>query len=111
MEYLRYIPAIITQFLTRPFKYKLEIFRLQKRAPALLDNLIQAFVMAPFFVLLEALQVVFGYEPYPGFHSIVQAKVEANIEEWQESRNDAFQPHRGSARGREEIFNNVEDVN
>ncbi|PNX71371.1 putative endoplasmic reticulum membrane protein, partial [Trifolium pratense] len=56
----------------------------EKRAPALLDNLIQAFVMAPFFVLLEALQVVFGYEPYPGFHSIVQAKVEANIEEWQE---------------------------
>ncbi|CAJ2648017.1 2-hydroxy-palmitic acid dioxygenase mpo1-like [Trifolium pratense] len=58
----------------------------EKRAPALLDNLIQAFVMAPFFVLLEALQVVFGYEPYPGFHSIVQAKVEANIEEWQESK-------------------------
>jgi hypothetical protein len=36
--------------------------------------------------LLQALQVVFGYEPYPGFHSIVQAKVEANIEEWQESK-------------------------
>jgi len=26
---------------------------LQKRAPALLDNLLQAFLMAPFFVLLE----------------------------------------------------------
>ena len=26
---------------------------LQKRAPALLDNLVQAFLMAPFFVLLE----------------------------------------------------------
>lgn len=26
---------------------------LQKRAPALLDNLVQAFIMAPFFVLLE----------------------------------------------------------
>jgi len=25
----------------------------QKRAPALLDNLLQAFLMAPFFVLLE----------------------------------------------------------
>lgn len=58
----------------------------EKRAPALLDNLTQALVMAPFFVLLEALQTVFGYEPYPGFHSIVQAKVEANIEEWQESK-------------------------
>ncbi|KAK7274862.1 hypothetical protein RIF29_15962 [Crotalaria pallida] len=58
----------------------------EKRAPALLDNLAQAFVMAPFFVLLEALQTLFGYEPYPGFHSIVQAKIEANINEWQESK-------------------------
>nr|AFK35600.1 unknown [Lotus japonicus] len=58
----------------------------EKRAPALLDNLIQAFVMAPFFVLLEVLQTLFGYEPYPGFHSIVQAEIEANINEWQESK-------------------------
>ncbi|XP_020236735.1 uncharacterized endoplasmic reticulum membrane protein C16E8.02 isoform X1 [Cajanus cajan] len=58
----------------------------EKRAPALLDNLIQAFVMAPFFVLLEVLQTLFGYEPYPGFHSIVKAKVEANINEWKESK-------------------------
>ncbi|TKY69652.1 endoplasmic reticulum membrane protein [Spatholobus suberectus] len=58
----------------------------EKRAPALLDNLIQAFVMGPFFVLLEVLQTLFGYEPYPGFHSIVQAKIEANINEWQESK-------------------------
>ncbi|KAK7824027.1 putative endoplasmic reticulum membrane protein c16e8.02 [Quercus suber] len=40
------------------------------RAPALLDNLVQAFIMAPFFVLLEALQTFFGYEPYSGFHAI-----------------------------------------
>ncbi|CAK8536688.1 unnamed protein product [Lathyrus sativus] len=58
----------------------------EKRAPALLDNLTQALIMAPFFVLLEILQTVFGYEPYPGFHSTVQAKVEANIEEWQERK-------------------------
>lgn len=32
-----------------------EIIHFQKRAPALLDNLIQAFVMGPFFVLLEVL--------------------------------------------------------
>lgn len=34
----------------------------EKRAPALLDNLIQAFVMAPFFVLLEVLylQILFS---------------------------------------------------
>ncbi|QCD90409.1 uncharacterized endoplasmic reticulum membrane protein C16E8.02-like isoform X2 [Vigna unguiculata] len=58
----------------------------EKRAPALLDNLVQAFVMGPFFVLLEVLHNLFGYEPYPGFHSKVQAKVEANINEWQESK-------------------------
>ncbi|KAL8130306.1 hypothetical protein V2J09_019461 [Rumex salicifolius] len=58
----------------------------EKRAPALLDNLSQAFLMAPFFVLLEALELFFGYEPSPGFRTRVKAKVEANIKEWQESK-------------------------
>ncbi|CAK9138130.1 unnamed protein product [Ilex paraguariensis] len=58
----------------------------EKRAPALLDNLVQAFLMAPFFVLLEALETFFGYEPYPGFHARVKAKVEAEINEWQEKK-------------------------
>ncbi|XP_050372928.1 2-hydroxy-palmitic acid dioxygenase mpo1-like [Argentina anserina] len=58
----------------------------EKRAPALLDNLAQAFIMAPFFVLLEALQSFFGYEPYPGFHAIVQAKVDAEITEWKDRK-------------------------
>ncbi|KAI9170419.1 hypothetical protein LWI28_027665 [Acer negundo] len=58
----------------------------EKRAPALLDNLVQAFLMAPFFVLLEALQTFFGYEPYPGFHETVQAKIEAEINEWKASK-------------------------
>ncbi|XP_030956401.1 uncharacterized endoplasmic reticulum membrane protein C16E8.02-like [Quercus lobata] len=56
------------------------------RAPALLDNLVQAFIMAPFFVLLEALQTFFGYEPYSGFHTTVQAKIEAEINEWQDQK-------------------------
>ncbi|KAE8707352.1 PsbQ-like 2 [Hibiscus syriacus] len=58
----------------------------EKRAPALLDNLVQAFVMAPFFVLFEALQTLFGYEPYPGFHASVQAKIETEIDEWKEKK-------------------------
>ncbi|KAI3897518.1 hypothetical protein MKW92_029649 [Papaver armeniacum] len=49
----------------------------EKRAPALLDNLSQAFLMAPFFVLLEALHMCCGYEPYPGFYTSVQVKVDA----------------------------------
>ncbi|XP_074316955.1 2-hydroxy-palmitic acid dioxygenase MPO1-like [Silene latifolia] len=58
----------------------------EKRAPALLDNLLQAFLMAPFFVLLEALQFSVGYEPYPGFHAKVKILVDANIKEWQEKK-------------------------
>lgn len=56
------------------------------RSPALLDNIFQAFVMAPFFVLLEVLQRVFNYEPYPGFRKIVQARVQANIVKWKAKR-------------------------
>ncbi|KAJ7956415.1 YGL010w-like protein [Quillaja saponaria] len=55
----------------------------EKRAPALLDNLLQAFLMAPFFVLLEVLQTLFGYEPYTGFHATVKAKIDAELREWQ----------------------------
>lgn len=102
-------------------KWDLQLsFLMQKRAPALLDNIAQAFVMAPFFVLLEvnnfkclilviylliyfpywwvkyylllqALQLVCGYEPYPGFHSRVQAKVEGEIKEWRE-KNQKLMP-------------------
>ncbi|CAA2983319.1 uncharacterized endoplasmic reticulum membrane [Olea europaea subsp. europaea] len=57
----------------------------EKRAPALLDNLVQAFLMAPFFVLLEALSF-FGYEPYPGFNTRVKAKIDAEIKEWKEKK-------------------------
>nr|AQX44176.1 hypothetical protein [Apostasia odorata] len=58
----------------------------EKRAPALLDNLSQALFMAPFFVLLEVLQIAFGYEPYPGFQASVRAKIEADRSKWQSSK-------------------------
>ncbi|WCJ35920.1 hypothetical protein M5689_017146 [Euphorbia peplus] len=58
----------------------------EKRAPALLDNLTQAFLMAPFFVLLEILEKTVGYEPYPGFHAKVKAKVDADIKEWRNKK-------------------------
>lgn len=58
----------------------------EKRAPALLDNLVQAFLMAPFFVLLEALQTFFGYEPYPGFRATVEAKIDAQVSEWKDKQ-------------------------
>jgi len=58
----------------------------EKRSPALLDNLVQAFMMAPFFVLLEVLQKFCGYEPYPGFQKAVRAKVQVNIKEWRANK-------------------------
>lgn len=58
----------------------------EKRAPALLDNLVQAFLMAPFFVLLEVLQSVLGYEPYPGFHATVQKRIDAEIADWKQKK-------------------------
>uniref|UniRef100_A0A2P2IPW6 Uncharacterized protein MANES_14G080300 n=1 Tax=Rhizophora mucronata TaxID=61149 RepID=A0A2P2IPW6_RHIMU len=58
----------------------------EKRAPALLDNLVQAFLMAPFFVLLEVLEKICGYEPYPGFHERVQAKIQAEIKECEDKK-------------------------
>lgn len=52
------------------------------RSPAFLDNIFQAFLLAPHFVLLEVLQTVFNYEPYPGFRESVQARVQSNIAQW-----------------------------
>ncbi|KAL6899295.1 hypothetical protein ACP4OV_005953 [Aristida adscensionis] len=58
----------------------------EKRAPALLDNLVQAFLMAPFFVLLEILHTYAGYEPYPGFHDKVTKLIEKARKEWEDKK-------------------------
>ncbi|CAD5317194.1 unnamed protein product [Arabidopsis thaliana] len=42
--------------------------------------------MGPFFVLLEVLQSVFWYEPYPGFKARVDSKIESGIKEWREKK-------------------------
>ncbi|CAI7736545.1 unnamed protein product [Closterium sp. NIES-53] len=55
----------------------------EKRAPALVDNLAQALLMAPLFVLLEVLER-FGFEPYPGFRQRVRAMVAYQIAEHQQ---------------------------
>ncbi|KAJ8753352.1 hypothetical protein K2173_019751 [Erythroxylum novogranatense] len=55
----------------------------ERRTPALLDNFAQAFLTAPFFVLLEVLEKAFAYEPYPGFHESVKAKTQAEIKVWE----------------------------
>ncbi|KAF7124393.1 hypothetical protein RHSIM_Rhsim12G0154900 [Rhododendron simsii] len=69
---------------------------LKKRAAALPENLTQTFLMEPFYVLLEvslcnltlkvALQLVFSYEPYPGFDAIVKATRDAEIKKLQEKK-------------------------
>lgn len=49
------------------------------RSPALLDNLFQAFIMAPLFVVMEVL-FMFGYKKE--FRERVQLKVDKNIKEY-----------------------------
>ncbi|CAN1137911.1 2-hydroxy-palmitic acid dioxygenase mpo1 [Linum perenne] len=58
----------------------------EKRAPAILDNLAQAILTAPFFVLLEVLHQLFNYEPYPGFQESVKAKSAVEIKKWHEMK-------------------------
>ncbi|CAH1417097.1 unnamed protein product [Lactuca virosa] len=60
----------------------------ERRAPALLDNILQAFLMAPFFVLFEALHNFFGYEPYPGFHVRVTSMVHEEIEDYRNMKGE-----------------------
>lgn len=36
--------------------------------------------------LLQILQTLFKYEPYPGFNASVQVKIKADIEEWKENK-------------------------
>eukprot|EP00850_Spirogloea_muscicola_P003150 SM000012S25412 [mRNA] locus=s12:978549:979647:- [translate_table: standard] len=56
------------------------------RAPALLDNLVQAFLMAPYFVLLEVLHGVFGYEPAPGFWQRVNGKIAEDVQAFKDKK-------------------------
>ncbi|KAK3003431.1 hypothetical protein RJ639_018610 [Escallonia herrerae] len=61
--------------------------RVQKQAPALSDSLNLTILVEPFLVLLEALQMFCGYEPYPGFHASVRAKMEAETKGWQDKEH------------------------
>ncbi|KAJ1831991.1 hypothetical protein IWW55_004219 [Coemansia sp. RSA 2706] len=56
----------------------------EKRAPALLDNLLQAFVMAPFFVFLELLFAL-GYRP--GLHRELRNEIGSRILAFRRSHN------------------------
>ncbi|KAF5730163.1 hypothetical protein HS088_TW20G00534 [Tripterygium wilfordii] len=58
----------------------------EKRVSTRLDNFIQALVMEPFFVVLEVLQTCCGYEPYPGFHASVKARIEAELKEFEDRK-------------------------
>jgi len=93
---LLYIPQMTLEFLTatafaqRPNGKKIALFvhlfswvaqfighgAFEKRAPALLDNILGAAVLAPFFVHLELL---FKAGLFPGLHKRVQNKVGLEI--------------------------------
>ena len=58
------------------------------RSPALLDNLFQAFAMAPLFVFMEVL-FMFGYRSE--FRERVQKSVDVNIKDYRESKKQSVQ--------------------
>ncbi|KAF7134833.1 hypothetical protein RHSIM_Rhsim08G0153100 [Rhododendron simsii] len=58
----------------------------EKRSPPLAENFAQALLMVPYFVLLEALQSFFGYEPYPGFNASVKARKDAEIQNLKDNK-------------------------
>ncbi|XP_052179974.1 2-hydroxy-palmitic acid dioxygenase mpo1-like [Diospyros lotus] len=58
----------------------------ESRSPSVRDNLAQALLMVPFLVLLDALQIFFGYEPYPGFNASVKANIDAETRKWQDNK-------------------------
>ncbi|KAM7489237.1 hypothetical protein LguiB_026721 [Lonicera macranthoides] len=39
------------------------------------------------FQLSQALQMFFGFEPYPGFHASMKARIEADIKYWQDNKS------------------------
>ena len=55
----------------------------ERRAPALLDNLVQAFFLAPFFVWMEIL-FFFGYRPE--LQARVAKAVEKDVQDYQKSK-------------------------
>ena len=55
----------------------------EKRAPALLDGIVQAFAMAPLFVVME-LFFMFGYRSE--FRERVQKSVDVNIEKFKDGK-------------------------
>ncbi|ODO12029.1 hypothetical protein I350_00813 [Cryptococcus amylolentus CBS 6273] len=56
----------------------------ERRAPALFDNLVQALVLAPFFVHLEALFGIFDYKP--DMHRKIKAKAGVKIRNMNRTR-------------------------
>jgi uncharacterized membrane protein YGL010W len=56
----------------------------EKRSPALLDNLPQALLMAPLFVVIEVLHKLFGYRRK--FIRECMTKAQCNIEEFRKSK-------------------------
>lgn len=56
----------------------------EKRSPAFLDNLVQSFLAAPFFVFMEVL-FMFGYRP--SLQKRVSDRVKGAISTWKRSRD------------------------
>jgi uncharacterized membrane protein YGL010W len=70
--------------------------KFEGRAPALLDNLVQALFLAPFFVWFEIL-FYFGYRPE--LKARLDKQVEVEVRKFRESKADAKANGNGTANG------------
>ncbi len=66
----------------------------ERRAPALLDNLVQALFLAPFFVWMEVL-FLFGYRPE--LKGRLDKAVEVEIDNWRRRGEETSQGSDGGA--------------
>lgn len=78
-----FIIFIVTQVASWTFQILAHKF-FEGRSPALLHNLGQAIVLAPFFVFLEVLYT-FGYKPT--LRSEIQKVIDKEIQAWKNSKN------------------------
>ncbi|XP_062222969.1 uncharacterized protein LOC133921898 [Phragmites australis] len=58
----------------------------KKRVPPAVDNLVQAFLMVPFFALLEVFQTFAGDEPNPGFDATASNLTQEARKEWEDKK-------------------------
>ena len=89
VHYPQYV--ILTWFVCQVLSWTPQIAAhrfIEGRSPALFDNILQAFLLAPFFVFLEVLFHL-GYRPE--LKKAMEAEAQQNIDAWKRSNSKKVQ--------------------